>query len=594
MKRLLFILLASLCMIYTSWAQNVGINDNNSSPNTSAMLDVYSTTTGMLIPRVALTSTSSASPITSPATSLLVYNTATVSDVIPGYYYWDSSKWVRLQATGTGIQKLVTVTKTTSGTIAKTDNLVFASGDITLTLPVVTSADNGLEISVKDIGTYMDVITVTGATGAEYIDASLSSTLYKNWGRTYIAKDGNWYKKENLSRPDNEFDVSDKSSWTTIAQVIEFLNSHMTGPSIVKLGGGTYPISTTQTINLSYPLTFEGSSFGETIISGSGSLFTCSTECYFKMIIFNGSSGDAITFTGSGVYHEVKDCTLSGFAKGIVATNNNDLWIFENDFDNCTVAGIEIAAGTASGGRLRVSETDFTQCAKGINLLSAASEIVSIINCSFYNTSAGSDIGIFYTPATFTSFSTMFITHNMWNNQGTFMSGFDFARTDGRDANAYLINNLGQEDENPHCKLTLLNNSTSVAANGTTYVKANWTTSSPTLTTYTCKWNLATTNRLTYQSIQKSDVVMWVSGNVSASNSNRVINIGICKNGVTTTRYGETTVRTATAGQPYQFSTIIYLPSVSATDYYEIWFNSTAGVTDNIIFADLNWYVDAK
>src|SRR5690606_7138919 len=51
---------------------------------------------GLLIPRVALTNTSLASPITSPATSLLVYNTATTGDVTPGYYYWNGSKWMRL------------------------------------------------------------------------------------------------------------------------------------------------------------------------------------------------------------------------------------------------------------------------------------------------------------------------------------------------------------------------------------------------------------------------------------------------------------------------------------------------------------------
>jgi hypothetical protein len=54
---------------------------------------------GLLIPRVALTSTTSTSPITTPvATSLLVYNTATTGDVTPGYYYWTGSKWMRLLA----------------------------------------------------------------------------------------------------------------------------------------------------------------------------------------------------------------------------------------------------------------------------------------------------------------------------------------------------------------------------------------------------------------------------------------------------------------------------------------------------------------
>jgi hypothetical protein len=62
----------------------------------SAILDVNAADKGILIPQVSLTGTSSASPVTSPATSLLVYNTATVSDITPGYYYWDGTKWVRL------------------------------------------------------------------------------------------------------------------------------------------------------------------------------------------------------------------------------------------------------------------------------------------------------------------------------------------------------------------------------------------------------------------------------------------------------------------------------------------------------------------
>jgi len=50
-----------------------------------------------LIPRVALTQTTLSSPITSPATSLMVYNTAAVNDVTPGYFYWDGTKWMRLE-----------------------------------------------------------------------------------------------------------------------------------------------------------------------------------------------------------------------------------------------------------------------------------------------------------------------------------------------------------------------------------------------------------------------------------------------------------------------------------------------------------------
>ncbi len=97
MTRLSILLFSCLYLAVTAKAQNnVGINDNNSSPEASAMLDIYSTTKGLLVPRVALTGTGSAYPVISPAISLLVYNTATTSDVMPGYYYWDGSKWLSM------------------------------------------------------------------------------------------------------------------------------------------------------------------------------------------------------------------------------------------------------------------------------------------------------------------------------------------------------------------------------------------------------------------------------------------------------------------------------------------------------------------
>ncbi|WP_148404898.1 hypothetical protein [Bizionia myxarmorum] len=60
------------------------------------MLDVVSSDRGILIPRVKLEATNLASPITSPENSLLVYNTETISDVTPGYYYWSIDSWNRL------------------------------------------------------------------------------------------------------------------------------------------------------------------------------------------------------------------------------------------------------------------------------------------------------------------------------------------------------------------------------------------------------------------------------------------------------------------------------------------------------------------
>lgn len=84
-------------------AQNLGISSTGATPNASAVLDLSATNKGLLIPRIALTATNVASPVTSPAVSLLIYNTATTGPtpetlVSPGYYYWNGSIWVRLAA----------------------------------------------------------------------------------------------------------------------------------------------------------------------------------------------------------------------------------------------------------------------------------------------------------------------------------------------------------------------------------------------------------------------------------------------------------------------------------------------------------------
>ena len=75
-----------------------GIGIGTSSPHASAALDITATDRGLLPPRLALTGTTDTTTITSPAEGLIVYNTATISDVTPGIYLWDGVKWTALKA----------------------------------------------------------------------------------------------------------------------------------------------------------------------------------------------------------------------------------------------------------------------------------------------------------------------------------------------------------------------------------------------------------------------------------------------------------------------------------------------------------------
>jgi len=72
----------------TIQAQNVGINNDGSDPDPSAMLDIKADNMGLLIPRV-----SEANRPATPATGLLIYQT----DSDPGFYYYDGTKWQKIE-----------------------------------------------------------------------------------------------------------------------------------------------------------------------------------------------------------------------------------------------------------------------------------------------------------------------------------------------------------------------------------------------------------------------------------------------------------------------------------------------------------------
>ena len=94
MKNVLFYLVIAFAILSSSSMmaqQGFGTN----TPDKSAAVDIVSTKRGFLMPRIELTATDVAAPVTNPANSLMVYNTNTAGDVTPGFYFWDTDRWVR-------------------------------------------------------------------------------------------------------------------------------------------------------------------------------------------------------------------------------------------------------------------------------------------------------------------------------------------------------------------------------------------------------------------------------------------------------------------------------------------------------------------
>jgi hypothetical protein len=152
-------LVFSIVLSTATFAQ-VGVGTN--TPDASAMLEVKSSNKGFLPPRVALTASNSASPVTSPTAGLLVYNTASAGttpyDVSPGYYYWSGAAWYKLAENNS----------------TKVAAFVNRGADISLgNLKVRVSASGNASLQVSTVsGTYSvygSDVYVAGGTGSTTI-----------------------------------------------------------------------------------------------------------------------------------------------------------------------------------------------------------------------------------------------------------------------------------------------------------------------------------------------------------------------------------------------------------------------------------------
>lgn len=80
------ILLSILAFAFSVSAQNVAINGTGAAPAASAMLDIASTTSGLLVPRMT---SAQRTAIAAPATGLKVYDTTTGT-----FWHYDGTVWV--------------------------------------------------------------------------------------------------------------------------------------------------------------------------------------------------------------------------------------------------------------------------------------------------------------------------------------------------------------------------------------------------------------------------------------------------------------------------------------------------------------------
>ncbi|MCW1148821.1 hypothetical protein OJ995_11385, partial [Flavobacterium sp. TH16-21] len=225
-------------------------------PNASTMLDVVSANKGIRIPQVPLTSTTDVTTITNGnINSLLVFNTSTVNDITPGYYYWYIDRWRRI-ATSDDVSALIvsTLVDNGNGTFTYTNEV----GGITVinfqtlvdqfeTLTTLVDNGNGTYTYTSENGT-QTTINIVGDVISNFTDI-VSNTNVLNELIEIIHQHGG-----NVYYDGTTFTYIDDNGVTQVINISDIVQLYETITTLVNNGDGTYTYTsengTVTTINI--------------------------------------------------------------------------------------------------------------------------------------------------------------------------------------------------------------------------------------------------------------------------------------------------------------------------------------------------------
>ncbi|ASW75820.1 hypothetical protein CJF12_17065 [Chryseobacterium piperi] len=202
MKNYLFTRAISLALIFalpTVAVAQVGINTNTPNPDSALEVTSNSQNKGFLSPRVALSSTSSATPLAAHVEGMVVYNTATANDVVPGLYYNDGTKWSSVKpapddTSGTVLTKVKYRGRNLEANGYNKPTLKVPSMNMEFRF-AATGSSNYLEVRLlsqpaNDITYYANQLWFGSSTNGNIKSVTFTTTNWNEWSRDISS--GNW------------------------------------------------------------------------------------------------------------------------------------------------------------------------------------------------------------------------------------------------------------------------------------------------------------------------------------------------------------------------------------------------------------------
>lgn len=400
-----------------------------------------------------------------------------------------------------------------------------------------------------------------------------------------------------VANPDNTYRVSGNGGdFSTIDEAFDYLSGLVGQTDAVRLtlDAGSYDISDTITVDLDFHVVVDGCGSNAVFLNAATGLatkpmFDIQSPIDFKGVTFDGttlsgwSDSDNAVFlkmTVADVYVEITDFLMYGGAIGILCEDNQDVFIFNFGIYDSRIAGIRYDSSTNTGGGLDVEIGEFENCGIGVDLV-AGEDVNTYLDSLSFLPSSG-NIALKYDRSNFT-YSIFSNVNLLWDQTGTFLSGFDF--TNAADADIAFVGTLGSKNNTPYAYIRRAANSTQTTLAANTWTKAELGTLDESVGD---KFTISG-NRITYLPSAVRNLEVSLTGSFRiGSTVTRTFNYAIVKNGDSNLRYGQNTVTLDTANRNFTVTINAPLVDVESGDYFELWVYEVSNTTPLIVY-DVHW-----